>query len=125
MLFLILLALATASPPNPVANEARQQIDCKAERVALLRSIKPVVNPEATLESKEDKDPNTVEFFYIKDLPTTQARVSEDGQVISIPLAMAEDTTVVAKLFATAIDRLLVLKIGAVCPSVQIPAAGT
>jgi len=57
MILLILLVLATGSPASNDDTRAHRQIDCKAERIALLKSIKPVVNPDATLESKEDSDP--------------------------------------------------------------------
>ena len=125
MLLLTLLLLATSSLADSNDNRAPSQIDCKAERVALLRTLKPVINPDATLESKEDADPTTVQFFYIKDLPVAKSHVSEDGQVIYISRAIAEDANAVAKLFAAAVDRLLVLKLGAVCPPLQVPAAGT
>ena len=115
MILPILLALLAVASAKSGDTTMLSETDCKAERVALLKTIKPLVNPNATLESKEDQDPNTVEFFYVENLPAAQAHVSADGQVIYIPLAMAEDTAGGAKLFAAAIDRLLALKIGPVC----------
>ncbi len=123
MRLLVLLILAIGSPVRAQLL-IHDQVDCKTERTTLLKSIKPMVQPNATLESKEDKDPSTVEFFFVKDLPIEQSHVSEDGQVIYISSA-ATDDGVGAKLFAAAIDRLLELKIGKVCPPTQISESGT
>jgi hypothetical protein len=116
LLAFLLLASSGASKPDATLPD---QVDCKAERIALLKSVKPLVDPDASLESKEDNDPNTIEFFFVKALPAEQSHVSEDGQAIYISdEASAEDLG--ARLFAAAVDRLLESKIGKVCPPIQI-----
>jgi hypothetical protein len=100
-------------------------VDCKAERVALLSSIQPIVHPDAAADAKEDSDPSTVEFFFVKDLPQNKARVSENGQALYVPEGGGDDMAR-AELFAIALDRQLALKVGSnVCPPLHIPKAGT
>lgn len=116
LLAFLFLALSGTSRPDAALHD---QVDCKAERIALLKSVKPLVNPDASLASKADDDPNTIEFFFVKDLPAEQSHISEDGQAIYISgRASAEDLG--ARLFAVAVDRLLESKIGKVCPPIQI-----
>ncbi|HJY08996.1 MAG TPA: hypothetical protein VJ323_21935, partial [Bryobacteraceae bacterium] len=109
MTYLILAALLAAS-----ASSSASPIDCHAERVALVKTLHPVVVPDATLESHPDDDPDTVEFFVVAGVPANSGRVSQDGQAIYIPAAVMSgpdaNDTIGANLFALAIDQLLSLK---------------
>ncbi len=128
MTSLILVALLAASA-SPSAVPSAPPLDCRAERITLLKSIQPLVVLEATLQSRPDNNPNTVEFFIVAGMPIGSGTVSEDGQAIYVPgAAMSgpnEDPQILARLFGLAIDRLLVLKIGKVCSPLQVPASST
>jgi len=99
-------------------------VDCKAERIALLESIKPTVDPDATIETLQDNDPATVQFLVIKDMQISESHISENGQVIYLSqealIGDGADPKFVARLFSKAVDRLLELKIGPVCPPIEI-----
>lgn len=94
----------------------------------MLKSIQPMVTPDATLETLPDNDPRTVQIFVIAGAPVGSGSVSENGQVIYLPAAatLSPDADHIgAKLFALATDRLLSLKVGNVCQPLHIPTDGT
>ncbi|RYZ71801.1 MAG: hypothetical protein EOP91_09920 [Lysobacteraceae bacterium] len=128
MTSLLLIALLLAGTEAQSAHSA-VPIDCKAERVALLQSIQPLVIPDATLATPPDNDPRTVQFFIISGAAANSGSVSKDGQVIYLPASAADgpdaDDTIGAQLFAQATDRLLSLKFGDVCAPLQIPSGGS
>jgi hypothetical protein len=121
---LLAILLATSSgaalPPDPAA------FDCQAARVELMRSLKPTVDPRASLEAPEDQDPNSVQFLVVEGLQASEGRVSSNGQVIILPMAAVEgpeaNNLIGAKLFARAVDILLAQKTDSRCaPSVVNP----
>jgi hypothetical protein len=124
MTFLILAALLAAT-----ASTSAPPIDFRAERITLVKSVHPVVVPDATLESRPDSDPNTVQFFVVAGIPVNSGHISQDGQAIYVPASAMSgpeaNDTIGAKLFALALDRLLSLKIGSACPPIQVPASST
>jgi len=118
----VLLALAAAASPG--SDSHAPEIDCKAERIALLKSLKPIAYPDAKPDAKEDADPLTLELFYVTGLSAGDAHVSSNGQCIYLP--PSEDPTLGTRLFASAIDHILALKVGpGACPPIRVPAHGT
>jgi hypothetical protein len=110
-------------------SQQAQNVDCKDERIAILKSIKPIVDPKATLATTPDNDSQTIQFFVVPDLAVNAGHVSQDGQVIYLPLAATvgpeADEIVGAKLFAQAVDKLLSLKYGDVCSPLKVQPGGT
>jgi len=125
MKFLLLIIILNSSSLTVSSlDQATVTIDCKAERLTLLESIRPIVDPDATLETMQDDDPATVQMLVIKNMPINHSYVSDNGQVIYISeeglIGENVDPKFGARLFSKAIDRLLELKIGLLCPSIEL-----
>ena len=121
----ILLAASAASAPEP----SRANLDCRSARIELVRTLKPVVNPEATLSTPEDDDPDTVQFLVIDGLRASEGSVSPNGQVIYLPRASLDgpeaDESIGVRLFARAIDILLAQQVGNRCDPLEVGPART
>ncbi len=101
-----------------------QTVDCKAEKIALLKESTPIVHAGANLTAKPDQDSHTIEFFIIKDLAPEASYTSADGQAIHVSesgMNSTKDGSYGAKYFAQAVDRKLAIKLGSACPAIAIP----
>ena len=120
----LIIVLSSTSLTELSSDQATVTVDCKAERIALLESIKPTVDPRATLDTPQDSDPATIQFLVIKDMPIIDSHISDNGQVIYVSeeglIGENADPKFGARLFSKAVDRLLELKIGPVCPPIEI-----
>lgn len=126
MSFLAILFAATAATADAPASEP---IDCKAERIALMRMLKPIVDPRAVVTTPEDGDPSTVQLLVVEGLALSEGRVSPNGQIIILPLAATvgpeANELIGAKLLAQAVDNILAQKVGDRCEPLQVGPAGT
>lgn len=129
MTLLLLLLSAALTPATGATTDAATKaapVDCREERIALLRTLKPVLNPDATPDTPADDDPDTVQFFVLPDLAAGDGRVSPDGQIVYLPKTATDEPAndaVGANLFAKAVDIRLAQRIGDVCaPLVPAPA---
>jgi hypothetical protein len=129
MLGIVLTTLMISTQPLQPAQQmpAMPERDCIAQRQKVMKSTKPSVNPRATFASRQDTDPATVEMWVIADLPESEMRVSNDGQIIYLSDAVfverADETTDkrIGRLIAEAIDHRLALEYGPGCPALDSP----
>lgn len=129
MLSIVLTILMVSTQPLQLAEHtpAIPERDCVMQRQKVATSTKPIVNPRATFESRQDTDPATVEMWVIADLPESEMRVSHDGQIIYLSDAVfverADETTDkrIGRLIAEAVDHRLALEYGPGCPALDIP----
>jgi hypothetical protein len=129
MLSIVLTILMVSTQPLQPAEHtpAIPERDCVMQRQKVATSTKPIVNPRATFESRQDTDPATVEMWVIAGLPESEMRVSHDGQIIYLSDAVfvvrADETTDkrIGRLIAQAVDHRLALEYGPGCPALDIP----
>ncbi len=129
MLGIVLTTLMISTQPQQPIQQAPTipERDCIMQRQKVANSTKPLVNPRATSELRQDTDPATVEMWIFAGLPESEMRVSNDGQVIYLSDAVfveradeAADKRI-ARLIAVAIDHRLALEYGPGCPALDMP----